>query len=204
VIASIVLAAGGSSRMGRPKGLLPGRGGTLLADAVRPHLEAGIGRVVLVLGSDAETLRAEAGLPAHRALEVVENPEWREGLSASLRCGLAHCGSAEAVLVALADQPEMSVARIRAVCNAFVPGVPLVLPVAPDGRPGHPVLFARELFGELLAVRGDIGGREVVLRHRSRAVEIAAPPLLDLDTQEDYRQWRILQAHSAPDGKNVS
>ena len=189
MIASIVLAAGGSTRMGRPKALLAGRRGTVLCDAVLPHLEAGLARVVVVLGADADLLSAEAGLPAHPALAVVRNPDWAAGLSSSLRCGLAHCGEAEAALVALADEPEISVARIRAVCDAFAPRVPLVIPVGPDGRPGHPVLFARELFDELRAVRGDVGGRDVVARHRARAVEITAPILRDLDTPEDYRAW---------------
>jgi molybdenum cofactor cytidylyltransferase len=204
VIASLVLAAGGSSRMGQPKGLLPGDRGTLLLDAVLPHLEAGITHVVLVLGADADLLLSAAGLPPHPALSVVRNPEWQEGLSSSLRCGLASCGDAAAVLIALADQPEMTAARIRAVCDAFAPGVPLVLPVGPDGRPSHPVLFARELFDELRAVRGDVGGREVVARHRARALEILAPPLRDLDTPEDYRDWKILSGTPAPRGKNLS
>lgn len=189
MIASLVLAAGGSSRMGRPKALLPGRHGTLLCDAVLPHLEAGVARVVVVLGADADAVLAEAGLPAHPALAVVRNTAWQEGLSSSLRCGLAQCRDAEAVLTALADQPEITAGRIRAVCGAFRLGVPLVIPVSPDGRPSHPVLFARELFGELEALRGDVGGREVVARHRSRAVTVLAPPLRDLDTPEDYRDW---------------
>ena len=189
MIASIILAAGGSSRMGRGKALLPGRHGPLLLDAVLPHLEAGLTRVVVVLGEDAAQILDSVPLPDHPALVVVENASWAEGLSSSLRCGLSRCEDSDAVLVALADQPDITAARILAVVSAFAPGVPLVVPVTADGRPSHPVLFARELYAELLAVRGDVGGREVVARHRARAVEIAAPCLRDLDTPEDYLDW---------------
>ena len=75
-------------------------------------------------------------------------------------------GIAIAVVVALADQPDTDAARIRTVVAAWDGQAPLVVAEA-DGRPSHPVLFARAVFGELRALRGDVGGRAVVERHRA-------------------------------------
>ena len=182
--------------MGCVKTLLPGRRGTVLADAVWPHLEAGVPRVVVVVGPQARA--AEAAVPADPRVTVVENRDWRTGLASSLRRGLDACADAEAVLLALGDQPDMTAGRIEAVRAAYSPGVLLVVP---SGQaPSHPVLFARALFAELRAVKGDRGGREVVARHRGQAVEVALPPLPDLDTPEDYWRWRGAGDGALPKG----
>jgi CTP:molybdopterin cytidylyltransferase MocA len=190
-VAGIVLAAGASTRMGRPKALLPAGAGTLLAACVAPHLEAGLDPVVVVLGSHAAEIQRDAGLPADRRLRVVVNPSWPEGMASSLRAGLSACREAgvEAALVALGDQPSVTRARIEALVAAWIPGAALAVPVH-EGRVGHPVLFARGLWPELEALEGDIGGREVVRRHWDRAIQVPAPPLLDLDTPADYQAFR--------------
>jgi CTP:molybdopterin cytidylyltransferase MocA len=186
-IAAIVLAAGASSRMGRPKMLLPVGGGTLLAAAVAPYLEAVRGHVVVVLGKDARRIRAEAGLPVDPRLHVVVNRRWRDGMSSSLRRGLDVCGAADAVLVALGDQPGVTAERVTRIVSAWRPEAPLVVPMVSATRAGHPVLFARCLWGELRALRGDVGAREVVRRHGDRAVRVLVPPLVDVDAEDDYR-----------------
>ena len=187
-LATIVLAAGGSSRMGRPKMLLPVGGRTLLAAAVAPHLEAGIGKVVVVLGKDAAAVARDAGLPDDPRLEVVVNRRWRDGMSSSLRRGLGRCGGADAVLIALGDQPGVTAERVARIAAAWRPDVPLVVPKTSPSRAGHPVLFARCLWEDLRAIEGDVGAREVVRRHRARAVRVDLPPLADLDEETDYRR----------------
>jgi CTP:molybdopterin cytidylyltransferase MocA len=187
-LTALVLAAGASSRMGRPKPLLPlPDGSTLLCAATRPFLEAGLDEVIVVLGALAAQVRAEACLPHDPRLTVIDNPGWAEGQASSLRAGLAACGEPDAVLIFLGDLNGLDAARVRRVIAAWH-GEPLVVPQA-AGRPTHPVLMARELFGELLALRGDVGAREVVERHRSSAVLLEEPPLFDLDTPEDHRAW---------------
>jgi CTP:molybdopterin cytidylyltransferase MocA len=192
-IAAIVLAAGGSSRLGRPKMLLELGGRTLLARAVAPHLEAGLHAVVVVVGRDAPDVLAAARLPDDPRIRVVVHEGWREGMASSIREGLSACDDAEAVLIALADQPELDAARVRAVVDAWDGRAPLVVPTA-DGRPTHPVLFARALFGELRRLSGDVGARSVVESHRASAIPLALAPLLDVDTEEDYQavraRWR--------------
>ena len=189
-MAAVVLAAGASRRLGRPKMLLPFGAETLLARVVRAHLAAPLARVVVVLGAEADLVRAGAGLPADPRLHVIVNEQWAEGMSSSLRRGLDECADAAALLVGLGDQPGITTERIEAVLSAWRPEVPLVAPVHDDGRPSHPVLFARALFEELRALRGDLGAREVVKRHWPQAVRVAAPPLADVDTEDDYRALR--------------
>ena len=188
-IAAIVLAAGASSRMGRPKMLLPAFGRTLLAAAVAPYLEVVNGHVVVVLGKDARRVRAEAGLPVDPRLHVVVNRRWRDGMSSSLRRGLDVCGEADAVLVALGDQPGVTAERVRRIVSAWKPGVALVVPMVSATRAAHPVLFARCLWEDLRGLRGDVGAREVVRRHGERAVRVLVSPLVDVDAEEDYRNF---------------
>ena len=195
-VAGIVLAAGASSRMGRPKMLLALGGGTLLHSVTRALLDGGLGRVVVVLGHQADLIRREAGLPEDERLEVVVNEGWPSGMASSLRRGLEACADAEAALVALGDQPGVTAERVRRIVSAWRPGVSLVLPVH-GGRAGHPVLFGKRLWPELQDLEGDVGGREVVRRHLAEAVQVPAEPLADLDTEEDLR--RHLSGAPPPD-----
>jgi molybdenum cofactor cytidylyltransferase len=188
-IAAIVLAAGGSTRLGRPKMLLDFGGRTLLARAVAPHLEAALAAVVVVLGHDAAVVLAAARLPDDPRLRIVVNEGWREGMASSIRRGLGAAPDADAVLIALADQPELDAARVRAVVEAWDGRAPLVVPMA-DGRPTHPVLFARTLSGELERLAGDVGARSVVEAHRRSATCLPLAPLLDVDTEDDYQAAR--------------
>ena len=196
MIAGIVLAAGGSTRMGRPKMPLPWRGGTVLSASVAPLLESRLDRVVVVLGAEAERVRREAALPEDPRLRVVVNPAWSEGMASSLRRGLEECADADAALVALGDQPEMTADRVACVLNAFGPGVRLVVPVA-GSIPTHPILFSRDLFSELRSLTGDVGAREVVRRHEGEAVRIEVEPLSDVDTPDDYRRLQDQYAAKA-------
>jgi len=199
MIAALVLAAGGSRRMGRTKMLLPAAGGTLLASALAPLLEAPLGRVVVVLGHEAEAVRHGSALPADARLRIVVNEAWSEGLASSIRRGLEECGDAEAVLVALGDQVGRTAADVHRIVEAWRPGVPLVVPVH-GGRAGHPVAFARELWDELRGQGGDVGGREVVKRHWHRAVLVECGPAADLDTPEDYEAWRQARRSASGEG----
>ena len=201
-IATVVLAAGASSRMGRPKMLLPIGDRTVLAAAVAPHLAAGRGRVVVVLGKDARRIRAEAGLPVHPRLQVVVNRRWRDGMSSSLRRGLDSCAGAAAVLVALGDEPGVTEERIERIVGAWRPDVPLVVPMVSPSQAAHPVLFAQCLWEDLRGLRGDVGARMVVRRHWDRAVRVTVPPLADLDAESDYRAY--LEGRTpAPSGLRV-
>jgi CTP:molybdopterin cytidylyltransferase MocA len=172
--------------MGRPKQLLPLPGGTVLSTVVSRLLEAPLDRVVVVLGHEAEKIQREAGLPSDPRVDVALNEHWREGMASSLRCGLAACAAEDAVVIALGDQPGIEPRVVEQLVTAFRHGAAVAVPVAGE-RPGHPVLFARPLWEELGALRGDVGAREVLVRHWKSAVRVPATPLQDLDTEMDYR-----------------
>lgn len=183
VVHGLVLAAGGSSRMGRPKMLLDLGGRPLLAHAVRPLLDAGLQVLWVVLGAEAEAVRG--ALAADSRLRVVENPAWRSGLASSLQAGLHASAGADAVLVALGDQPSLSPEVVTRVLAA-APGRSLVV-ASHAGRIVHPMLFGRALFPELEALAGDAGARDVVRRHQHEALRVPGTAPRDLDTEDDYR-----------------
>lgn len=202
MIAAVVLAAGGSARMGRPKMLLPLPGGTVLATAVARLLEAPLDRVVVVLGHEAAEVRKGAGLPGDPRVLVVENPAWRGGMATSLQKGLLACPEASAVLVALGDQPGVEPAVVRRLVEAWRGGSRLAVPVA-GGRAGHPVLFDRSFRDELLALAGDVGARAVLLRHWDQAATVEATNPPDLDTEDDYRAFLEGRPAVGPQGLEV-
>jgi molybdenum cofactor cytidylyltransferase len=191
VIAAIVLAAGTSTRMGRQKLTLPmADGRPLVRVAVEQVLAAGVDDTVVVLGGDAEAVSlALAPLP----VRTVVNPRYAEGQSTSLRAGLdALRPGTDAAVIALGDQPLPDPDVIRRLVKAFrMSGCPIAAPVYRNGR-GNPVLFAAALFGELRAVTGDRGGREVIARDPGRVAEVPvdAPMPADIDTPEDYEAVR--------------
>ena len=191
VIAAIVLAAGTSTRMGRPKLTLPmADGRPLVRVAVEQVLAAGVDDTVVVLGGDADAVSlALVPLP----VRTVMNPRYAEGQSTSLRAGLdALPPGTEAAVVALGDQPLPDPSVIRRLVAALrATGRPIAVPVYRDGR-GNPVLFAAALFSELRAVTGDRGGREVIARDPGRVAEVPVdtPMPADVDTPEDYEAAR--------------
>ncbi len=191
MIAAVVLAAGTSSRMGRPKLLLPLEGGApLIRLSVEQVLRAALDEVVVVLGAEADAIGAAlAGLPVRTVL----NPRYAEGQSTSLRAGLdALRLGVEAVVVALGDQPLPDATLIERLVTLFHDsGQPIVVPRYRDGR-GNPVLFGSSVFDELRRVAGDQGGRTVIARDGARVAELGVDTLMpaDVDTPPDYEALR--------------
>ena len=194
-ITGIILAAGRSARLGRPKQLLPLAGRPLLAHTLAHAAASTLDELILVLGHDADAI---AGAVGDHGQRTVINPGYAAGQSTSLRAGLAALGpETEAVLVLLGDQPTVSPAVIDAILTAYRANpTPIVAPLY-DGRRGHPLLFDRSLFPELAQVSGDEGARSIV---RAHANEVSFVPISDLepprdvDTEADYQ--RLLAAWS--------
>lgn len=183
--AGLVLAAGASVRMGRPKQLIELGGRPLVVHAVDTLFEGGLAEVVVVTGAAATAVAA--ALPDRPGLRTAFNPDHATGQASSLRAGLAALGaSVEAAVVLVCDQPGVTAAAVRAVLEAASanPRVPAVAARYDDAR-GHPVLLRRELFPRLMALTGDTGARAVLERVEVLEVLIggAAPP--DADTPED-------------------
>ena len=188
MIAGIILAAGRSSRLGRPKQLLPLHGEPLIRHTIGRVLASSLDQVILVVGHEAEQVRdVVADLP----VETVHNPDAAAGQSTSVRAGLAALPpDVEAVVFILGDQPGIDPAVIDALIAAWrTSGAPVAAPRYED-RMGNPVLFDRRVFPELAALAGDTGARPVVRAyHDSGDLQVVlvagqAPP--DIDTEADY------------------
>jgi molybdenum cofactor cytidylyltransferase len=188
MIAGIVLAAGRSSRLGRPKQLLPVQGEPLLRHTIHQVLASSLDSVVLVVGHDADAIRDAV---ADLSLDVVFNPDAALGQSTSVRAGLAALPpDVEAAVFILGDQPAIDPKVIDALIAAWSEsGAPILAPLYEDGM-GNPVLFDRRVFPELTVLQGDTGARPVVRRyHASGEVQLVpvagrVPP--DIDTEDDY------------------
>lgn len=191
MIAGIVLAAGRSRRMGRPKPFLRLGGATFLERAVRTLRDGGCEPVVVVAGPAAdETARRVAEAAAALGVKVVENPEAGSEQVDSLRVGLRAVGpDAEAAVVLPVDVPGADAGTVRALADAFrARGAPVVLPLH-AGRHGHPVLFGRAVWPELLADPLPDGARTVIHAHAAELEEVPVPALpADVDTPDDYRR----------------
>ena len=193
IFMGLVLAAGRSSRMGRPKAVLPdGDGEALVARVVRTLGEAGLARVLVVAAPDTRDA-IETALREHRdppAVTVLVNPEPDRGQLSSLLTGLAAAGDADALLVTLVDVPFVSAATVAAVIEAWKrTRAPIVRP-ASSTRHGHPVIFDRSLFEALRTAPLEAGAKHVVRAHEAGIVNVPVTDegaFLDLDTPDDYQ-----------------
>lgn len=197
MIYGVLLAAGLSSRMGRPKQLLDWRGRPLVRHMAEAALASRLEGLVVVLGADAPAARgALVGLDG--PVQTVECADYAQGQAESLRSGLgALPAAATGAVVLLVDQPLVGPALIDRLVAAFA-AEPMALAVVPrhQGRRGNPVLLAAALFPELQALTGDVGARGVLERHAAqvRWLELDDPAvLLDADTPEAFARLRANQ-----------
>lgn len=188
-VAGVVLAAGSSTRMGRPKQLLRLGDVPLLQHVVDAVAAARLDEVVVVLGHEATAVEEALRLP--EGSRVVRNTEHGAGLSSSLRAGLDALGPGiRAAVVALGDQPELDAASILAVVDAYRRIESRVVQASYRGVPDHPVLLDRRVWPEVLAVTGDRGARDVLASHPDwlHLVELDREPPKDVDTWGDYEE----------------
>jgi molybdenum cofactor cytidylyltransferase len=186
-IATLVLAAGRSSRMGGPNKLLAEIAGKPLVRIAVDEALAARGRpVIVVTGHQRERVEAAlAGLP----VQLVHNPDFSEGLGTSLKAGIAAVPqSADGAIVCLGDMPQVDAALIDRLIGAFDPerGALVVVPTI-DGKRGNPVVWSRRFFPDLMAVEGDVGARHLIGRYSEAVTEVPVSgkgALTDIDTPE--------------------
>lgn len=194
VVSALVLAAGQSRRMaGRDKLMEPVAGQPLLTHVVRTLEASAADEIVVVLPPDpGPRLAAIAGTTAR----AVTNRRAAEGMGTSIGAGVAALRpDADAVLIVLADMPELAAAHIDRLIAAFDPaeGRAIVRAATETGRPGHPVLFGRRFFELLRALEGDAGARPIIEDYPEFLAEVLLPgtaAATDLDTPEDWAAWR--------------
>jgi molybdenum cofactor cytidylyltransferase len=180
----LVLAAGGSKRLGEPKQLLAYGSGTLLGHVLDTARACPFDQIVCVIGGAAGEVRARVDLSG---ADVVENPDFGEGCSSSIAAALGAVDDrCEALVLMLGDQPGVTPATVEALL-AGRGDAPIAVCSYEDGR-GHPLAFSSRLFGELGELHGDKAVWKLLDRHEADAAEIPVqgpvPP--DVDTWDDY------------------
>jgi molybdenum cofactor cytidylyltransferase len=184
VIAGLLLAAGGARRFGSQKLVAPLDGIPLVR-----HAGLALGRstdaLVIVIGYEAQAVRAAL---ADVDGSIVENPEWAQGLSSSLRCGIAALPpDVDAIVVALGDQPRIDPLVVRSLIDCWRASGKSIVTARYRGERGHPVLFDRAVFARLNALRGDVGARTMFEQSPEQVayVDVDGVVPVDVDTPGD-------------------
>jgi molybdenum cofactor cytidylyltransferase len=210
LISAIVLAAGMSTRMGAEnKLLLPFRGTTLIGNMVDVVAGAQVGETLVVLGHEAERVRAAVLARPGRSggpVIFVDNPNYAEGMGSSVQAGMrAVSVRATGIMVCLTDLPLIESAELNQLIKAFEMQLnaepPIAVPIH-QGQRGNPVLFSAKYRDEALSMRGMAGCRGIVKKYPERVIEVEMVEdhvLLDIDTVEDYRRLVAVEGSSAAD-----
>jgi molybdenum cofactor cytidylyltransferase len=156
----VILAAGASARLGRPKQLLPYLGKTLIEHAARTAIASGADEIVVVVGADGGAIREKLkGLP----VRVVLNPDWASGMGSSIRRGIGALGSGiECAVIALCDQPRITPDLLRNLAQRHFETGSSIVASSYDGILGAPSAFGKDQFPSLLALAGNTGARDLI------------------------------------------
>lgn len=195
MIPGVVLAGGKSSRMGRPKALLPmGPGGeTFFQRITQTLLDGGVEEVIVVVGADGDAIRAAVGEDSSH-VRLVNNPDYEQGQLSSLLAGLRTIDrpGVSAALVTLIDAPLVSANTVQTLIRTHRERGALIVRPASSGRHGHPVIFGRALFDELRRADPAEGVKSVVHAHRADILDVDIRDegaFIDIDSREDYERW---------------
>jgi molybdenum cofactor cytidylyltransferase len=194
MIVGVILSAGESSRMGSPKALLPIAGVRFIEKIVATLKTTRVGRIVVVLGHNATELREKiSDLP----VDLVINPDYKQGQLTSLVAAIHSieerndADRVDGILVHLVDHPYIEADLVNLMIDRFYETRKLIVVPRYQNRRGHPVIFSKALFGELLAAPLNKGAKAVVHAHREDTLEIDTNyegAIIDIDTPEEYRR----------------
>jgi molybdenum cofactor cytidylyltransferase len=199
--AIIILAAGASTRMGRPKLLLPYGSRTFMRHAAETAAASICRPILIVLGAYTNRLKREIDdLPVRSVI----NERWADGMGSSIQVGIEtlntydRADSIEALVLMLCDQPYVTAAVINDLVMAYHLNGKGIIASEYDGTLGVPALFGREYFAELATLRGAVGAKHIIAAHASDVVPVPFPrEMIDIDTPEDYRKLQsAMLSHS--------
>jgi molybdenum cofactor cytidylyltransferase len=185
---AVILAAGASSRLGKPKQLLNHNGKSLLQNTIDTAIASDADPVVVVLGANAEQVLKEIN---KSKVHIIINTEWEEGMASSVRTGLNELlfisSSTDAVILIVCDQPHVSAGLMNDLIDTHKQtGKPIVTCNYGEAI-GPPALFHRSLFSELMQLKGDVGARKIIQQHSDDVATVFFEKgKIDIDTKEDY------------------
>ncbi|MDH3226403.1 MAG: nucleotidyltransferase family protein [Thermoleophilia bacterium] len=186
MIGIVILGAGASRRMGAPKLLLPLRGKPVLQHVIDAATQVQPEELVVVVGREAAAHRATISAPSGAL--IVENPEFAAGQAGSLRAGIAALKHVDVAIVLLGDQPEMRASAVQRIAEAAETSpAPIVRARYSDGF-GHPIALRREIWPQVMELRGDQGARTLMSAENIAEVTIEGRSPADLDTRAAYEQ----------------
>jgi molybdenum cofactor cytidylyltransferase len=186
-IAGIVLAAGGSSRLGAPKQLLLWQGKPLVRIASEKLATAGVYPVIVVLGAASKAVKK---VLSDLDVTTVENLYWKEGISTSIRAGISALpDNIEAAMFTTSDQPFITPELINKICETFYQTRSEIVCPESKGELRNPVVFIKTLFSELVQLEGDNGGKALFAKHAITRVEWDnVDDFRDIDTMSDMKK----------------
>ena len=185
-ICGLILAAGGSSRLGRPKQLVKAHGKTLLECAISNALDAPLQQVYVVLGDRFEQLEASV---SHLPVSIIPNKQWQEGIGSSISAGIRSIrreGNFDAVLIMLCDQLHVTPGHLQALIGAYRQKEAPIIGTTYGGQTGVPALFDQKYFSDLEKLSGDTGAKMILFQqaHSLHSIKFEQA-LIDIDTPED-------------------
>jgi molybdenum cofactor cytidylyltransferase len=185
--AILLLAAGASTRLGRPKQLLKIQGGYLLEKMAGVALEAGGNPVIIVLGAFFEKIQPTV---AHLPVRILQNERWQEGMGSSVAAGVRflteHNNEVEAVMLMLCDQPYVHAGLLKSIYDKWLQGEAGIVAAEYEDTFGVPAIFDKKFLPELAALSGEKGAKSLMMQHRDEMFTIPFPQgTIDLDTEED-------------------
>lgn len=195
MIVAVLLSAGESRRMGSPKALLPIGSKTFIEQIVASLEKSKVGKIVIVLGHNAEGIRSQV---AHLRVTWVVNQDYAKGQLSSLIAAVrslqkpACAPQVDGILVHLVDHPFLDSRLVNEMIDRFYESKKLIVVPRYQGRRGHPVIFSKALFAELLRAPLEEGAKGVVHAHRDETLEIETGEegvTVDIDTQDEYRKF---------------
>ncbi|HXD79893.1 MAG TPA: nucleotidyltransferase family protein [Puia sp.] len=184
-IGVVILAAGASERLGRPKQLLRYKGKSLIRHSIAAALGSSASSCMVVLGAGYDEIVRE--VPTGLRVKILDNQNWKEGMSSSIRAAIGADPGMEYGIFMVADQPFIESSVLDELIDTQKrTGKPIVV-CEYDGSVGTPAMFHRSIFPELLALKGDHGAKKVVLGHPDDCAKVPFPKgKIDIDTEDDY------------------
>lgn len=191
MIVAVVLSAGESSRMGRPKALLPIDGQTFIEKIVAALKQTKVGKIIVILGHNARELQSKI---SHLPVEILINTDYKLGQLSSLQLAVRNLQpdlECDGMLVHLVDHPYLAPALVEEMIRRFYETKKRIIVPKFHGKRGHPVIFSNALFDEILKAPMEEGAKAVVNAHRAETLEIETEEegiAVDIDTPELYQQ----------------